>query len=286
MPLPRRRFPSPAATARLALLAAALGALTGCAAGDSPAPVVVVGAAASLRPVVEELAEGFDAEVTIVAGSSGALAAQVRQGAPRRPVHLRRRPLHLRTGARRLPPRGERRRTGPGRTCGGDDPAALPCRRRCVGGLRRRPARRAGEPRTCPLRRRGATISARCGSLGRDRREGCLRRERGASAPVRRVGKRRGRLRAAFAGVDSRRQLRAAAFSTRSPPASSALGSSSRRASWRIRPAPNSRNGSRPTRGAQPPRRHGSATATSRSAAGKARSRWTGPRSGSVCRSA
>ncbi len=72
----------PSAPARLVLLAAALGALTGCAAETSASPTVIVGAAASLRPVVEELADGFGAEVTVVAGSSGALAAQVRQGAP------------------------------------------------------------------------------------------------------------------------------------------------------------------------------------------------------------
>ena len=49
-------------------------------------PALVAGVAASVQPVVVELAERFEAEhgipVTIVAGSSGTLAEQLRQGAP------------------------------------------------------------------------------------------------------------------------------------------------------------------------------------------------------------
>ena len=81
-PTLRRRSPCSDGLAQFALLAAAFSALAGCAGGGPVTPAIVVGAAASLRPVVEALADGFDAEVTVVAGSSGALAAQVRQGAP------------------------------------------------------------------------------------------------------------------------------------------------------------------------------------------------------------
>ena len=49
-------------------------------------PELLVGVAASLRPVAEAFAERFEAErgasVTLVTGSSGALAEQLRQGAP------------------------------------------------------------------------------------------------------------------------------------------------------------------------------------------------------------
>lgn len=68
----------------------AVGAFASLAACASPQaerePELLVGVAASLRPVAEAFAERFEAErgatVTLVTGSSGALAEQLRQGAP------------------------------------------------------------------------------------------------------------------------------------------------------------------------------------------------------------
>ena len=58
-----------------------------CSSGSAEGePALLVGVATSVQPVAAELAVRFDAEhgttVTLVAGASGALAAQVRQGAP------------------------------------------------------------------------------------------------------------------------------------------------------------------------------------------------------------
>ena len=64
------------------LLVVMLAGLAACVAPGPERPALTVGAAASLRPVVEELAQAFESDVTIVAGASGTLAAQVRQGAP------------------------------------------------------------------------------------------------------------------------------------------------------------------------------------------------------------
>ena len=72
------------------VLAAALALAALAAACASPSAEreaeLLVGAAASLRPVAEAFAERFEADsgaaVTIVTGSSGALAEQLRQGAP------------------------------------------------------------------------------------------------------------------------------------------------------------------------------------------------------------
>ena len=79
----------PLRASNLLLGALSMAALATCAACAAPAdarPELLVGAAASLRPVVIELAERFegqyDARVTVVAGASGTLAHQVRQGAP------------------------------------------------------------------------------------------------------------------------------------------------------------------------------------------------------------
>ena len=68
----------------------AVGAFAALAACASPSaerePELLVGVAASLQPVAEAFAERFEAErgasVTLVVGSSGALAEQLRQGAP------------------------------------------------------------------------------------------------------------------------------------------------------------------------------------------------------------
>ena len=76
---------SSAAIAALLLIAAALPAC----AGDNGRPEVIVGAAASLEPLLRDaeadLEAGADVEITYVFGASGALAEQVRQGAP---IHL------------------------------------------------------------------------------------------------------------------------------------------------------------------------------------------------------
>ena len=74
----------------LAAIALAVGAFVALAACASPSaerePELLVGVAASLQPVAEAFAERFEAErgasVTLVVGSSGALAEQLRQGAP------------------------------------------------------------------------------------------------------------------------------------------------------------------------------------------------------------
>ncbi len=79
--LPVRGFP-PSLRARLALLAVSLAGISACAAPGSTDAALTVGVAASLQPVVDELARDFDGRVTLAAGASGALAAQVRQGAP------------------------------------------------------------------------------------------------------------------------------------------------------------------------------------------------------------
>lgn len=78
----------PRIPAALALAASlAFGALAACAPNAAEhEPELLVGVAASLRPVAEALAEQFKTEsganVTLVTGSSGALAEQLRQGAP------------------------------------------------------------------------------------------------------------------------------------------------------------------------------------------------------------
>lgn len=55
----------------------------GCA-PSTDKPELVVGVAASLRPVIEIFADGFESsvDVTLVSGASGVLATQIRQGAP------------------------------------------------------------------------------------------------------------------------------------------------------------------------------------------------------------
>lgn len=70
-----------------ALLSALLAAA--CLSGqspDEPAPTLLVGVAASIQPVAEEVAARFEVEhgtpVTLVVGASGILAEQLRQGAP------------------------------------------------------------------------------------------------------------------------------------------------------------------------------------------------------------
>ena len=82
-------MPRPLAAAALAasLAFSAFVALAACASPQAERePELLVGVAASLRPVAEAFAEQFDAErgvaVTLVTGSSGALAEQLRQGAP------------------------------------------------------------------------------------------------------------------------------------------------------------------------------------------------------------
>ena len=74
--------PSSAALAALLLLAAALPA---CAGGGAK-PEVIVGAAASLEPLLREVEPELEAhagaEIVYVFGASGALAEQARQGAP------------------------------------------------------------------------------------------------------------------------------------------------------------------------------------------------------------
>ena len=78
-----RSLPIPGRVLAVALAAMAALACAACASPtDADAPPLTIGVAASLRPVAEELAAGFDGEVVFVAGSSGSLAAQVRQGAP------------------------------------------------------------------------------------------------------------------------------------------------------------------------------------------------------------
>ncbi|MDE2766130.1 MAG: molybdate ABC transporter substrate-binding protein, partial [Chloroflexota bacterium] len=76
---------SSAALAALLLIAAALPAC----AGDDGRPEVIVGAAASLEPLLRDAEADLEAsanvEITYVFGASGALAEQVRQGAP---IHL------------------------------------------------------------------------------------------------------------------------------------------------------------------------------------------------------
>ncbi len=64
------------------LLVVMLAGLAACVASGPERPTLTVGSAASLRPAVEELAQAFEPDVTIVTGASGTLAAQVRQGAP------------------------------------------------------------------------------------------------------------------------------------------------------------------------------------------------------------
>ena len=72
-------------SAALAALLLATAALSACAAGGGR-PEVIVGAAASLEPLLREVQPELKAfaaaEVTYVFGASGALAEQVRQGAP------------------------------------------------------------------------------------------------------------------------------------------------------------------------------------------------------------
>ncbi len=55
-------------------------------AGDPDEPALLVGVAASIQPVAEEIAARFESEygtpVTLVTGASGILAEQLRQGAP------------------------------------------------------------------------------------------------------------------------------------------------------------------------------------------------------------
>ena len=79
--------PLAAAFALPAALTLAFAALAACAAPQAERePELLVGVAASLQPVAESFAERFEAErgasVTLVVGSSGALAEQLRQGAP------------------------------------------------------------------------------------------------------------------------------------------------------------------------------------------------------------
>lgn len=71
----------------VSLALGAFAALAACVAPQAERePELLVGVAASLRPVAEAFAERFEAErgatVTLVTGSSGALAEQLRQGAP------------------------------------------------------------------------------------------------------------------------------------------------------------------------------------------------------------
>ena len=78
-------MPRPLAAALAVSLAIA--ALAACASPSAERePELLVGVAASLQPVAEAFAERFEAErgasVTLVVGSSGALAEQLRQGAP------------------------------------------------------------------------------------------------------------------------------------------------------------------------------------------------------------
>lgn len=73
--------------AAVSLALSAFAALAACASPQAERePELLVGVAASLRPVAEAFAERFEAErgatVTLVTGSSGALAEQLRQGAP------------------------------------------------------------------------------------------------------------------------------------------------------------------------------------------------------------
>ena len=82
-------MPRPIVVAALAasLALSAFAALAACASPQTERePELLVGVAASLRPVAEAFAERFEAErdatVTLVTGSSGALAEQLRQGAP------------------------------------------------------------------------------------------------------------------------------------------------------------------------------------------------------------
>ncbi len=81
--MPRLPFrgPCPALQQRLLLIAVLLGAIPACGA-PAAEPSLTIGVAASLRPAVEKLAQGFDSDITIIAGASGTLAAQLRQGAP------------------------------------------------------------------------------------------------------------------------------------------------------------------------------------------------------------
>ena len=59
---------------------------TACTSTPESEPVLLAGVATSIRPVVAELAARFEADhgisVTLVAGASGTLAEQLRQGAP------------------------------------------------------------------------------------------------------------------------------------------------------------------------------------------------------------
>lgn len=76
-----------AAALAVSLAFGAFAALAACASPQAERdPEILVGVAASLRPVAEAFAERFEAErgatVTLVTGSSGALAEQLRQGAP------------------------------------------------------------------------------------------------------------------------------------------------------------------------------------------------------------
>jgi len=68
------------------VLAAAIALLTGACAGSSGRPELVIGVAASLGPLFEELGTSFadrhEIDVTIVPSASGTLAHQIEQGAP------------------------------------------------------------------------------------------------------------------------------------------------------------------------------------------------------------
>lgn len=83
-------MPSRARTAGALLLAGVVAvvllASAACQPSNRDRPELVVGAAASLRPVLTELAERFErqhgAAVIVAASASGALSAQIRQGAP------------------------------------------------------------------------------------------------------------------------------------------------------------------------------------------------------------
>lgn len=86
-PSPSRPSPFPRPLAAALAVSLALAAFAACAAPQAERePELLVGVAASLRPVAEAFAERFEAErgatVTLVVGSSGALAEQLRQGAP------------------------------------------------------------------------------------------------------------------------------------------------------------------------------------------------------------
>ena len=85
--MPRPLAAAFALPAALTLAFAAFAAFAACASPQAERePELLVGVAASLQPVAEAFAERFEAErgasVTLVVGSSGALAEQLRQGAP------------------------------------------------------------------------------------------------------------------------------------------------------------------------------------------------------------